>query len=118
VAVNIGMKFLLVWGLGMGATGVALGTSCGTWANVALLFWLGWRRGLLHVDSRLTGALPAIVVAAMATGAAALGAVLALERWQLSNLLLLAGAVLAGAAGYGAATLVFRRHLPLGKFAR
>jgi putative peptidoglycan lipid II flippase len=118
VAVNIGMKFLLVWGLGMGATGVALGTSCGTWANVALLVWLGWQRGLLHVDSRLTRALPGIVIAAMATGAAALGAVLALERWQLSNVLLLAGAVLAGAAAYGAATLLFRRHLPLGKFAQ
>jgi putative peptidoglycan lipid II flippase len=118
VAVNIGMKFFLVWGIHMGAAGVALGTSFGTWANVAVLSWLGWRRGFLRIDSRLTRALPGILLAMLATGAAALGAVLALETLHLANVVLLAGAVVAGVVAYGVVTLIFRRTLPLGAFAQ
>ena len=118
VAVNIGMKFAFVWGLHMGVVGVALGTSLGTWANVTVLFWLGWRRGLLKVDSHLTRALPAILLAAVATGAAALGAVLAAEQAHLAKEIVLAAAVIAGGAGYGIVVLLFRRTLPLGRLAR
>jgi putative peptidoglycan lipid II flippase len=118
VAVNIGMKFLFVWGLHLGAVGVALGTSLGTWANVSVLFWLGWRRGLLRIDSHLTRALPAIILAAATTGAAALGAVLAAEQMHLGKEIVLAAAVIAGGLAYGAVTLAFRRVLPLGRLAR
>jgi len=118
VAVNIGMKFALVWGLGFGVVGVALGTSLGTWANVIVLFWLGRRRGLLHIDSHLTRALPAILLAASATGAGALGAVLLAEQAQWSKELVLAAAVIAGGLGFGLVTLLLRRSLPLGRYAQ
>jgi putative peptidoglycan lipid II flippase len=117
VAVNIVMKFVLVWGVHLGAVGVALGTSLGTWANVSILFWLGWRRGLLHIDARLTRALPAILLAAIATGMAALGGVALGEQAHLNKELLLACAVAAGVLAFGVVTLVFRTRLPLGKFA-
>jgi putative peptidoglycan lipid II flippase len=117
VAVNIVMKFVLVWGVHLGAVGVALGTSLGTWANVSILFWLGWRRGLLHVDAHLTRVLPAILLAAIATGMAALGGVALGEQAHLNKELLLACAVAAGALAFGVVTLVFRTRLPLGKFA-
>jgi len=117
VAVNIVMKFVLVWGVHLGAVGVALGTSLGTWANVSILFWLGWRRGLLHVDAHLTRALPAILLAATATGMAALGGVALGEQAHLNKELLLACAVAAGVLAFGVVTLVFRTRLPLGKFA-
>ena len=118
VAVNIGMKFAFVWGLHLGAVGVALGTSLGSWANVMVLFWLGWRRGLLKVDSHLTRVLPAILLAAAVTGVAALGAVLAAEAAHLGKEIVLAAAVIAGGFGYGAVVLAFRRVLPLGRLAR
>jgi putative peptidoglycan lipid II flippase len=118
VAVNIGMKFAFVWALHLGAVGVALGTSLGSWANVMVLFWLGWRRGLLKVDAHLTRALPAILLAAAATGIAALGAVLLAEQAQLPKEIVLMAAVIAGGAAYGVVTLLFRRTLPLGRLAR
>ena len=118
VAVNIAMKFVLVWGVHLGAVGVALGTSLGTWTNVIILFWLGWRRDLLHIDAHLTRALPAILMAAVATGAAALGGVVLGEGANLGKEMLLACAVIAGGLAYGAVTLAFRTRLPLGKFAR
>jgi putative peptidoglycan lipid II flippase len=118
VAINIGMKFALVWGMHLGAVGVALGTSLGTWANVSILFWLGWRRGALRIDAHLTRALPAIFLAALATGAAAFGGVWVGENAHLGKELLLACAVIAGGLAFGAVTLAFRSRLPLGKFAR
>lgn len=118
VVVNIAMKFALVWGLHLGAVGVALGTSLGTWANVSILFWLGWRRGLLHIDAHLTRALPAILLAAAATGGAALAGVALGEQAHLGKELLLASAIFAGGLAFGAVTLAFRTRLPLGKFAQ
>ena len=112
------MKFLLVWGAHLGAVGVALGTSLGTWANVSVLFWLGRRRGLLHIESHLTRALPAILLAACATGAAALGGVLLAEQARLGKELVLAAAVIAGGGAYGVVTLLFRSRLPLGRYAQ
>jgi peptidoglycan biosynthesis protein MviN/MurJ (putative lipid II flippase) len=112
------MKFLLVWGAHLGAAGVALGTSLGTWANVSMLVWLGRRRGLLQLDGHLTRALPGILLAASLTGAAALGAVLLAEQQGLIKELTLAAAVIAGGLAYGVVTLLFRRRLPLGRYAQ
>ena len=118
VAVNIAMKFAFVWGLHLGAVGVALGTSLGGWTNVTILFWLGRRRGLLHIDAHLTRVLPIIVLAAAATGAAAFGGVMLAEQVHLAKELVLASAVIAGGLAYGVVTLVFRTRLPLGKLAQ
>lgn len=121
VVVNVGLKFLLVWGFHLGAVGVALGTSLGSWANVSLLLWLALRRDLLTVESHFMRALPAILLAAAATGAAALGGVwlgesmLHLHRFQHEALLGLA--LLCGGLAYGLVTLLFRRVLPLGRLA-
>jgi len=117
VVVNIAMKFVLVWGVHLGAVGVALGTSLGTWANVSILFWLGRRRGLLHIDAHLMRALPVILLAAISTGLAALGAVMLGEQSHLGKELVLACAVAAGGLAYGAVTLAFRNRLPLGRLA-
>jgi putative peptidoglycan lipid II flippase len=40
VVANIGMKIALVWGLGFGVVGLALGTSFGAWVNFAVLAFL------------------------------------------------------------------------------
>ena len=39
IAVNIALKFVLVWGFHLGIAGIALGTSLGAWTNVALLYF-------------------------------------------------------------------------------
>jgi putative peptidoglycan lipid II flippase len=119
VVVNIAFKFLLVWGFHLGAAGVALGTSFGSWANVLLLVYLAQRRGLLAIDKVFLRSLFPAVLAALATGAAALwGATLAarvvppgIVQMELS----LGIAVLLGAIAYAAVTWLFRRRLPLGR---
>jgi len=120
VVVNVGLKFLLVWGFHLGAVGVALGTSFGSWANVCVLLWLALRRDLLTVESHFTRALPAIVLGAAATGAAAMAGVWLGETYlhatRFHNELLLAAALLLAGIAYGLVTLLFRRTLPLGRF--
>jgi putative peptidoglycan lipid II flippase len=120
VLVNIGMKIVLVWGFHLGAVGVALGTSFGSWANVSLLLWLALRRDLLTIEAHFTRALPAILLAAGATGAAALlGVMFAdghLQAMHFRKEILLAAALLPAAAAYGLVALGFRRVLPLGRF--
>jgi putative peptidoglycan lipid II flippase len=122
IAVNIVMKLILVLGLHLGAFGIALGLSLGTWANIVMLAWLGTRRGLLRLDKRFARALPAIVLAALATGGAALGGALLGNHWlagaKLEQEGTLAVAVLSGGLAYGLVTLLFRRSLPLGRLAR
>jgi putative peptidoglycan lipid II flippase len=114
VAVNVGLKFLFVWGLNMGAMGIALGTSLGSWANVSLLVFLGLRRGLLKVDATFRRALGPSLLTAAACGAAALAGAMLVEQREISFGL----ALLFGAATYGALGWVFRRRLPLGRLAR
>jgi len=120
VAVNIGMKIVLVWGFHLGAVGVALGTSLGSWANVSLLLWLALRRDLLTVESHFMRALPAILLGAAATGAAALLGVMVadshLQPMHFRKELLLAAALLPAAVAYGLVAFGFRRVLPLGRF--
>ena len=81
VLVNVAMKLVLVFGLHLGAYGVALGTSLGTWVNVIFLYGLGRRRDFLHVNAKFARALPVVLLAAVATGFAALGASLMTERY-------------------------------------
>lgn len=122
VAVNVGLKFLLVWGFHLGAVGVALGTSLGSWANVSLLVWLARRRGLLFFDETFLRALGPSALGAVAAGGCALGgATLGLALVPVAGLLqretALALAVLFGAVAYAAVGIVFRRSLPLGRLA-
>ena len=121
VVVNVSLKFVLVWGFHLGAVGVALGTSLGSWANVSLLLWLALRRDLLTVESHFTRALPAIVLAAVATGTAALAGVWLGETYlhlhRFHDEVLLGLALVFGGLAYGLVTLLFRRVLPLGRLA-
>ena len=120
VGVNIGMKILLVWGFHLGAVGVALGTSLGSWANVGVLLWLALRRDLLTVESHFTRALPVTLLAAAATGAVGLTCVWLSESYlhvaYFRNELLLAAAIVPSAVVYGAIAFLFRGVLPFGRF--
>lgn len=118
VAVNVSLKLLFVFGLHLGALGVALGTSLGSWANVSVLFWLGYRRGLIDIDQTLLRALLPTVIGALVTAGLALTGVYwasvllpAAGLWQRE--LALALAIALAGAGYGLVALVFRRRLPL-----
>ena len=123
VAVNIAVKFALVWVLHWGVVGLALGTSIAAWVNVAVLAVLASRRNLLAVDKVFSRAIGPILLAAVATGLCArLGAGLAQPLIQgsmaLRDSVALAAAIAAGGVGYGLVLLLFRRSLPLGRLAR
>lgn len=123
VAVNVSLKFLLVFGLHLGALGVALGTSAGSWANVGVLFWLSRRRKLLVIDSTFRRSLlPSLLGAVVSGGCALAGVYLALSLiptegvWQRT--LALGLAICLAGIGYGIVTLIFRHRLPLQGLAR
>jgi putative peptidoglycan lipid II flippase len=120
VAVNIALKFLLVWGFHLGALGVALGTSLGSWANVTLLVILARRRGLLVIDDTFVRSLLPSLLGVAATGGAALAGatvgVAVAHGGTLQNEAALGFAVLFGVIAYGVVTLLFRNRLPLGRF--
>lgn len=120
VAVNISFKLLLVFGFHLGALGVALGTSLGSWSNVGVLFWIGRRRNLIDVDDTLRRSLlPSVMGALVTAGLALTGVQCALALvpagglWQRE--LALALAIALACAGYGIVALAFRRHLPLAR---
>ncbi len=120
VAVNIAVKFVLVWGFGLGIAGLALGTSLGAWVNVGLLVLLARKRELLHLSREFWRALLPILLAAVATAGAAYAAVhggamlhIPLFRQQI----LLALAILASGIAYGLIVFLFRDRLPLGRVA-
>jgi len=117
ILVNIALKFILVWGFGLGIAGIALGTSVAAWVNVASLAVLGWRRQLLQLGNEFWGALLPVVLAGVATGAAAYAAV-ALSRTfaHAGPIFQLGSAVIAGGAVYVSVVLAFRASLPLGRF--
>ncbi|HEU0096157.1 MAG TPA: murein biosynthesis integral membrane protein MurJ [Rhizomicrobium sp.] len=120
MACNIALKFILVWGMGMGVAGIALGTAAGAWINVALLTWLGRNRDLLSIETQFTRALPAALLAALATGAGAwIGARLGVmaANGHYTDIVALIGAMICAALGYGAVLLAFRARLPLGRAA-
>jgi putative peptidoglycan lipid II flippase len=69
IVINLAVKFALIFGLGYGASGLALGTSAGSWVNLGVLAAVAATTGLLKVDARLLGMTPRIVLAAVfATG--------------------------------------------------
>ncbi|HTW35360.1 MAG TPA: murein biosynthesis integral membrane protein MurJ [Rhizomicrobium sp.] len=121
VVVNIAVKLALVRGAGFGIAGLALGTAIGAWVNVGLLVFLARRRDLLKFSRDFWRALVPIVLAAAGTAGAAYAAVdigggllhFHLFRQQA----LLALAILASGIVYGAVVLIFRKRLPLGRFA-
>ena len=106
---------MLVWGFHLGVAGIALGTAFGAWVNVGMLVWLGRRRDLLadRVDIS-PRALPAILLAAVATGG---GAWLACGWRELSARRRLrarhacsALAIVLGGLGYGAVIVCLPPH--------
>ncbi len=118
---NIVLKMIFVWGLHLGVAGLALGTALGAWINVALLTWFGHSRALLAIEKAFVKSLPPVLIAAIATGAAAwFGAWIAapLLPGRFSDVAALAGAMLLGIIAYSMVVWIFRRALPLGKFAR
>jgi putative peptidoglycan lipid II flippase len=111
IVCNIGLKFILVWGLGMGVAGIAMGTAAGAWINVALLTWLGRSRDLLSIERQFLRALPASLLAALATGAGAwAGADLLKAHGDIAAL---AAAIIGAGLGYGATLILFRGRLPI-----
>jgi putative peptidoglycan lipid II flippase len=119
IAVNIALKFLLVWGFHLGIAGIALGTSFGAWVNVGLLVWLGHRHNLLQLGGAFWRALFPICLAAACTGGAGYAAVhfggYELPDVPQRQVVLLALAIAASAAAYGAVVLAFRNKLPVGR---
>ena len=118
---NITLKVLFVWALHWGVAGIALGTAVGAWVNVALLTWTGRSRALLAIEKQFLRALIPALLAALACGAGAwLGAGLGQMAMpgHYRDVAGLATAMLCAGLGYGAAVLVFRNRLPLGRFAR
>jgi putative peptidoglycan lipid II flippase len=119
VAANIGMKIALVWGLGFGAVGIALGTAFGAWVNLALVTILARRRHVLVATTELKRGIVPVLAAAMAAaigffGGSALARALVgpSAAFHDETAFVIAGAC--GAAAYALVVLSFRRNLPLG----
>jgi len=118
IAVNVALKVVFVWGLGLGVVGIALGTALAAWVNVGTLVWLGRSRGLLRVSGRFWRSLLPSLLAAAAVGAAALAVVRIGGPYlpkRLHDVWLLLAAM--GGAGlcYAVVVLAFWRMLPLGR---
>jgi putative peptidoglycan lipid II flippase len=108
---NIALKFVFVWGLGLGVAGIALGTAFGAWINVGVLTWYGRSRALLAIERIFVRALPVALLAALACGAGAwIGVDLA---GRYGDIAALAAAILVAGFFYGAVLAVFRKALPL-----
>jgi putative peptidoglycan lipid II flippase len=108
---NIALKFVFVWGMGLGVAGIALGSAFGAWINVGMLTWYGTSRALLAIERIFMRALPVSLLAALACGAGAwIGADLA---GRFGDIAALAAAVMVAAIFYGAVLAVFRGALPL-----
>ena len=118
IAVNIALKFLLVWGFGLGIAGIALGTSIGAWVNVGLLVYLGSRRELLRLGAEFWRSLAPALLAATITGAASLAAVVLVHEFTHGAVLQLCFAIVAGSLAYSFVVLIFRGRLPLGRLGK
>jgi putative peptidoglycan lipid II flippase len=111
MASNIALKIFFVWGLQLGVAGLALGTALGAWINVGLLTWLGRNRDLLAIEAQFLRALPAALLAALATGAGAWAGAGLLQAH--GDVAALAAAIVCAGLGYGTVLLLFRGRLPL-----
>ncbi|MGB8601473.1 MAG: murein biosynthesis integral membrane protein MurJ [Rhizomicrobium sp.] len=116
-AVNIALKFVFVWGFGLGVAGIALGTAIGAWINVTSLVVMARRQSLITIGPVFTRSLIPSVLAAVVAGAGAwAGALLghyvaAAGLWH--DLSALFGAIVLSVAGYLVVVAVFRHRLPL-----
>ena len=110
---NIALKFVFVWGLGIGVAGIALGTAFGAWINVGMLTWYGRSRALLAIETVFIRALPVALLAALACGAGAWIGVDLVGRY--GDIPALAAAMAIAALFYGAVLAVFRKSLPLSR---
>ncbi len=115
------LKMIFVWGFHLGVAGVALGTALGAWINVGLLTWFGHSRALLAIEKEFVRSLPPVLIAAIATGAAAwagawMGAPLLPGRF--SDIAGLRAPWRSASLAYSVVVWTFRRALPLGKFAQ
>jgi putative peptidoglycan lipid II flippase len=122
IAVNIAVKIALVWGLHLGIAGIALGTAFGAWMNVAQLVYLGRKRGLLLIRPEFWRALLPAICAAALTGLAAYAVVhygngLLPPLGAIHDAVLLAAAGIIGVLAFASVVVIFRRRLPLGRFA-
>jgi putative peptidoglycan lipid II flippase len=120
VAVNVALKFALVWGLHFGAVGIALGTSLAAWVNVGVLVYMAERRELLTINAAFLRSLPGIFSSAIATGAGAFGGAWLWARavpgtGAIHDAAMLGAGVMCGTAAYLTMTFVFRRTLPIGR---
>jgi putative peptidoglycan lipid II flippase len=117
VAANIAMKIVLVWGLGAGVVGLALGTSFGAWVNLAMLAFLARRRSVLVATSELKRAILPVVAATAAAGAGFFAGVSLGDAFVPPGaaydiaVFLIAGTL--GAGAYALVVLGLRRSLPL-----
>ncbi|MGA7712605.1 MAG: murein biosynthesis integral membrane protein MurJ [Rhizomicrobium sp.] len=134
VAVNIALKIVLVWGVHLGAVGIALGTALGAWANVGVLVWMAMGRKLMQVNAVFWRSLGPTLLAAVLTGVGAYAGTSIAGQRPLSagaNLWLvhisahtmndeyaLGLALLLGCSGFAAVVLLFHRFLPLERLRR
>jgi putative peptidoglycan lipid II flippase len=110
---NIALKFVFVWGFGLGVAGIALGTAVGAWINVGLLTWLGRSRDLLAIESIFLRSLPPALLAALAAGTGAwIGVRLLPGHGDVAALM---AAMICAGIGYGAVLLLLRGRLPLAR---
>ncbi len=112
VAINVGLKLVLTKPLG--APGLALATSAGSWINLLLLVTIAWKRDLMAPDGRLGRQLLAGIAASGLLGVATVfldGPIrqitAALPRFRAEAHIAVLGT--AGAVIYGVALLVLLR---------
>jgi putative peptidoglycan lipid II flippase len=117
IAVNIGVKVLLVWIFHLGIAGIALGTAIGGWTNVAALLVQARNRELLVIRPEFWRALLPSLIAAATVGAGALAAVIVggrfLPQGHLHDVYTLGLVILVCASAYGTVVLAARNALPI-----
>jgi putative peptidoglycan lipid II flippase len=117
VVANIAIKFVLVWGAGLGVVGLALGTSLGAWVNFAVLAFLARRRAVLVATPELKRAIFPVIAAAAVAAVGFLAGVsfghAMIGPGALHDIAAFLIAGLAGSAGYVLVVIAFRRNLPL-----
>src|SRR5258706_6675666 len=112
------MKIALVWGLGFGVVGLALGTSFGAWVNFAVLAFLARRRKVLVATPELKRAILPVGAASAAAAigffaGARLGHALIGPDAAYYDATTFAIAALCGAGGDGLSLLAFRAGPPV-----
>ena len=121
IVCNILLKVALVWSVGLGIAGLALGTALGAWINVAVLTWYGHSRDLLAIEKAFVRALPPVLLAAAVTSVGAwFGATYGAQMLpgRYTDLAGLFGAMVCSGIGFAAVVAVFRGRLPLGRLSR